>query len=89
MQNPEFEKILVEKQEIVTEIMTKFLESLDEATETEETDNYLTMDDLESMWSDLESKTKEIYSDFVRTALSKANEKRLIESKKENSQRKG
>ena len=89
MQNPEFEKVLVEKQEMVTETMTKFLESLDEATETEEIDNYLTMDDLESMWSDLESKTKGIYSDFVRAALSKANEKRLIESKKENSQRKG
>jgi hypothetical protein len=89
VQNPEFEKVLVEKQEMVIETMTKFLESLDEATETEEIDNYLTMDDLESMWSDLESKTKEIYSDFVRTALSKANEKRLIESKKENSQRKG
>lgn len=89
MQNPEFEKVLVEKQEMVTEAMTKFLESLDGATETEEIDNYLTMDDLESMWSALESKTKEIYSDFVRTALSKANEKRLIESKKENSQRKG
>ncbi len=49
----------------------------------------MTIDELERNWDILDVKTKKLYADLVSSELSSIDEKPFIESKKENSQRKG
>ena len=49
----------------------------------------ITIDELERHWDILDAKTKESYVKAVGRELSSINEKDLIESKKENSQKRG
>lgn len=49
----------------------------------------ITIDQLEKHWDILDAKTKELYVKAIGKELSAINEKDLIESKKENSQKRG
>lgn len=89
MKNPEYAKLFAESETELADALKEFLEEMDKRTETEDISQYLTMDQLETLWSSLESKTKKIYSDVVQASLAKASEKRMIESKKENTKKRG
>ena len=89
MQNPEYARILAEENLELTDTQTKFVERIDELTEVDDIDEYLTIDQLEAQLLELESNTKKIYLDMARRLLANANERKLIEAKKANSGRKG
>ena len=55
---------------------------------TQNSDNFLTMSELEKLWGDLESGTKGVYSDMIREMLANVNEKELVRKKKPSSRHK-
>jgi hypothetical protein len=89
MQNPEYARILAEENLELTDTQTKFVERIDELTEVDDIDEYLTIDQLEAQLLELESNTKKIYLDMARRLLANADERKLIEAKKANLGRKG
>jgi hypothetical protein len=46
-------------------------------------ERFITMNEIESLWSKLEGDTRNIYSDLVQNLLSSVNERDLIRKKKE------
>ena len=52
-------------------------------------ENFLTIDELENMMTELDAKTRKIYLDMISDSLSGINERDLIASKKENSRGRG
>ena len=49
---------------------------------TAQAENFITMAEIERMWSELRSKTDNIYSDMLRDLLSSVDESELIREKK-------
>ena len=77
------------KKEIASDVIQDIRESVNEfldefATNTKDTNNFLTIDQLETMFSKLDSKTRKIYLDMVSDSLSNINEKDIIKLKKDN-----
>jgi hypothetical protein len=56
---------------------------------TADAENFMTMHEIERMWSELRGNTDYIYSDMLSEMLSSVNEKELIRKKKENTEKKG
>jgi hypothetical protein len=52
-------------------------------------ESFITMSEIERMWSELRNKTDNIYSDMLRELLSSVDEGELIREKKENTEGKG
>jgi len=71
-----------EIERLLKEFQEKFLER------TSQAENFITMTEIERMWSDLRSKTDNIYSDMLRELLSSVDEGELIRKKKENTKKK-
>ena len=75
-------EISVEAVQDIRDAINHFLDKLE--AKTKDTDDFLTMDQLENMFSELDSKTRKIYLDMIADSLSSINEKDIIRSKKEN-----
>jgi len=56
---------------------------------TKDPDNFLTITDIESLWSDLRGNTSILYSDMLSDLLSEVDETELIRKKKRNIEKKG
>ena len=55
---------------------------------TSDTENFISMSEIERMWSELRAKTDNIYSDMLCELLSTVDESDLIRKKKSNTQKK-
>ena len=51
---------------------------------TADTDNFITIHEIERMWGDLQQNTLNIYSDMVKELIDNIDESELIRKKKEN-----
>ena len=51
---------------------------------TSDVDNFMSITEVELIWSELQDKTNNIYSDMMRKLMSEVNERDLIRKKKEN-----
>jgi len=56
---------------------------------TTDSNNFITMYEIERMWGELLGNTQNIYSDMIRELINSQDEKELIRQKKENTGRKG
>ena len=55
---------------------------------TSDADNFITIHEIERMWSELQQNTLNIYSDMVRELINEIDESELIRKKKENTSKK-
>jgi hypothetical protein len=78
-QEEKADKIYVEK---LTHLVDEFREKIREGTSN--ADNFLTMSEIERLWSELKGNTSIIYSDMLQELLSSADESDLIRKKKPN-----
>jgi len=81
MDNKQQEQINLEIAEI-ERIIQDFKEKF--AAGTLDADNFMNISDIEVLWSDLQNKTNNIYSDMIRKLMSDVDESALISKKKEN-----
>ena len=51
---------------------------------TSDTDKFLTINELESMWTELRNNTEILYSDMIRSFIGQINERDMVRKKKEN-----
>jgi repressor of nif and glnA expression len=68
---------ITEIERLVEEFKTKF------AMGTANADDFMTISQLEMMWSELQNKTNNIYSDMIRKMMSEVDESDLIRKKKD------
>ena len=52
-------------------------------------DHFITMSEIERLWTEMQDKTNNIYSDMVRELMNKVDERELIKRKKENTSPRG
>lgn len=57
-------------------------------TGTSDADHFLTISEIEQLWSQLRGNTSELYSDMLQELLSKVDESDLIRKKKQNTNKK-
>lgn len=86
MSNPEFEKAIEEAKQKLTDMIDNYLEELKRKTGS--LDDFPTIDQIEEMWGNLNSEASRLYAEITEKAISHINERKLIESKKENTHRK-
>ena len=72
--------------EEIERLVQVFKEKFKEGTSS--TDSFLTIGEIEQLWSELQDKTNNVYSDMVRELMSNVDESELIRRKKENINRK-
>lgn len=68
---------IAEIERLICEFKEKF------AAGTESTDDFLTISQIEMMWSELQNRTNNIYSDMIRKLMSDVDESDLIRKKKD------
>lgn len=68
---------IAEIERLILEFKEKF------AAGTASADDFLTISEIELMWSDLQSRTNNIYSDMIRNLMSEVDESDLIRKKKD------
>jgi hypothetical protein len=51
---------------------------------TSDANNFMSITEIELLWSELQDKTNNIYSDMIRKLMSEVDERDLIRKKKEN-----
>jgi hypothetical protein len=68
-------------------LLTDFREKFELGTSDAE--NFLTMHEIEQMWSELRGNTDYIYSDMLGELMSNVDESELIRKKKESTEKKG
>ena len=61
--------------------LEKLINQID--AKTNDPDNFLSISELEKMWSELAAGTSKIYSDSISEAISNIDEKELIKAKKQ------
>ena len=86
MNNPDFEKAVEEAKQKLTGMIDNYLEELERKTGS--LDDFPTIDQIEETWGSLNSETSRLYAEITEKAISHINERKLIESKKENTHRK-
>jgi hypothetical protein len=72
--------------EELSRLIDDFKERFAEGTKNSE--NFLTMSEIEKMWGELRHYTSEIYSDMLMEAMSNIDEGELIRKKKRNTSKK-
>ena len=50
---------------------------------TSDTDKFLTINELENMWTELRANTEILYSDMIRNLIGEINERDMVRKKKE------
>jgi hypothetical protein len=68
---------LAEIERLIEEFKEKF------EAGTSDAENFITMFEIEQLWSELQNNTNNIYSDMVRELMSTVDERDLIRKKKE------
>jgi len=68
---------IAEIERIVKEFKEKFADG------TSDADSFMNISDIETLWSDLQHKTNNIYSDMIHKLISEVDESSLIRKKKE------
>jgi hypothetical protein len=77
-QNQELANIEIAKIErLIQEFKEKFVAG------TSDADNFMTISQIELLWSELQNNTNNIYSDMIRKMMSEVNESDLIRKKKD------
>jgi hypothetical protein len=69
---------ILEIKRLIKEFQDRFKEK------TSQTERFLTINELENLWSELRKNTDVLYSDMIRQLMSTVDEKELIRKKKEN-----
>jgi len=68
---------IVEIEGLIREFKEKFRAG------TIDADNFMTITEIELLWSELQNKTNNIYSDMIRKLMSEVDERDLIRKKKD------
>jgi hypothetical protein len=68
---------LIRIERLIQEFKDKFIAG------TSDADNFITISQIELLWSELQNSTNNIYSDMIRKMMSEVNESDLIRKKKE------
>ena len=68
---------IIEIERLIDEFKEKFKAG------TSDADNFISITDIELLWSELQNKTNNIYSDMIRKLMSEVDERDLIRKKKE------
>ena len=68
---------LLEIERLIQEFKEKFVAG------TSDADNFMTISQIELIWSELQNRTHNIYSDMIRKMMSEVNESELIRKKKD------
>jgi len=71
---------IAEVERLINEFKERFLKG------TSNADNFITMQEIEKMWGDLQIHTQNIYSEMIRELMSTVDERELIRKKKVNTQ---
>ena len=66
----------------ITRLLKEFRERFEERTSQPE--RFLTINELESLWSELKNSTEVLYSDMIRQLMSSIDERDMVRKKKEN-----
>jgi hypothetical protein len=69
---------ILEIKRLIKEFQDRFKEK------TSQSEQFLTINELENIWSELRKNTDVLYSDMIRQLMSTIDEKELIRKKKEN-----
>jgi hypothetical protein len=69
---------IAEIERLIREFKEKFV------TGTSDADNFINITQIELMWSDLQNRTNNIYSDILHKLMSEVDESELIRKKKRN-----
>ena len=64
-------------EQLIREFKEKF------AAGTSDADNFMSISQIELLWSELQNNTNNIYSDMIRKMMSEVNERELIHKKKD------
>lgn len=75
-QQEQFDFEIAEIERIMREFKEKFADG------TSDVDSFMNISDIEMLWSDLQHKTNNIYSDMIRKLMSEVDESALISKKK-------
>lgn len=76
MEHREAELEIIEIERLIQEFKEKFKSG------TSSTDDFLSITEIELMWSELQNRTNNIYSDMIRKLMSEVDERDLIRKKK-------
>jgi len=74
---------ILEIQRLIDDFKTKF------AKGTSSSESFLTMNELEIMWSELRYKTNELYSNMITSLMNSIDESELIRLKKDSTEKEG
>lgn len=74
---------LTELERIIKEFKEKF------ESGTSNPDNFITLNEIEKLWGDLNSQTGILYSDMIQQLMGMVDERDIIRKKKENTSTKG
>ena len=69
---------LAEIERLIKEFKERF------ETGTSDAENFMTMSEIEQLWSELQNNTNNVYSEMVRELMSTVEERDLIRKKKKN-----
>lgn len=73
---------LTELERIIKEFKEKF------ESGTSKPDNFITLNEIEKLWGDLNSQTGNLYSDMVQQLMGMVDERDIVRKKKENTSKK-
>ena len=76
------DRIALDKIAEIERLIKDFKEKFERGVSDES--NFITLNEIERMWGELQGNTNIIYSDMLRELLSSTDEKQIIRKKKEN-----
>ena len=84
----------ITREEVTNEVMEKFRNSVnkfldDFSDRTAEENNFLTMDQIEDMYSELDMQMRSAFQKMISDSISSIDEKKIIQSKKADSPKEG
>ena len=77
------EATILEMTRLIKEFQERFKER------TSQTEKFLTINELEILWSELKNNTEVLYSDMIRQLMSSIDERDMVRKKKENTASEG
>lgn len=87
MSNNSFDQAYEDTLQELQRNIEKFKNALDAGTK--EPENFITISEIERLWSDMNKSTSKAYSDMVSAYLSTLDEKAVIKAKKQNTKERG
>lgn len=87
MANANLDQIFVDAKLEINHKIDKFRADLDAGTA--DADNFISLSEIEQKWAELKNETSKTYSDVIAAYLCNLDEKAIIKSKKENTEKRG